>query len=60
MLRCLDPLKPCGAMHIARERSVPQVTLLLRSVSLPLYSSRAARPSESEGFAVVTTPASSS
>ena len=43
LLRCLDPLKPCGAVHIARERSVPQVTLSLRGFSLPLCSSFAAR-----------------
>ena len=25
----LDPLKPCGAVHVARERFMPQVTLPL-------------------------------
>ena len=30
----LDPLKPCGAVHVARERLMPQVTLSLRGMGV--------------------------
>ena len=36
----LDPLKPCGAVHVARERSMLQVTLLLRGMGVAPFQLR--------------------